>query len=395
MPPRRAHTKSRNGCDQCKSRRVKCDEAQPCANCVKRHLTCTFERRPPKPEPYPSTQSGKLSESPTVSSRTDDAIAAFQHQVADASAFLREWGAQDPELMHHYCIYASKTLSDREVIRDVWQVEVPKIAYSYEFLMHGILSLSALHLAYTRPERYSHYLNSSNFHMALGLQTFRIILQNPTKQNCEALFCFSSLIMVWTCGAPTDLGDSRPLESIIRLFNLCRGIMTLQPFMSHVENGPLAPLFLRDFRSDPGLPEDHVQSLHFPGLGDQLDAIRQLIASEPLSEQERLIYQQATDCLGKAFWRLQVCEKPAQCGIIYMWPISVRDEFVGFLLDKSPIGLILLAQYCAQLYLFRGYWFVEDRAQELLSAVTAALPSRLAHWLDWPRQFCSSGTLPE
>lgn len=130
-------------------------------------------------------------------------------------------------------------------------------------------------------------------------------------------------------------------------------------------------------------------------MDDQLDAIRQLIATEPLSEQERLIYQQATECLEKAFWRLQVCEKPAQCGIIYMWPISVRDEFVGFLLDRSPIGLILLAQYCAQLYLFRGYWFVEDRAHELLSAVAAALPSRLAHWLDWPRQFCSSGTLPE
>ena len=231
-----------------------CDEACPCANCVKRNLACTFERRPPKPRPSPLNQSDQSSDSPGRSLQTDNAIHSFQQPVPDASAFVREWGAQDPELMHHYCIYTSKTMSDRPSIRDVWQIEVPKIAYSYEFLMHGILSLSALHLAYTRPERYSHYLNTSNFHMALGLQTFRIILQTPTKENCRALFCFSSLIMVWTCGAPTDLGDSRPLESVIRLFNLCRGIMTLKPFMSHVESGSLAPLFLKDFRSDPTPP---------------------------------------------------------------------------------------------------------------------------------------------
>ncbi|PYI09286.1 C6 transcription factor [Aspergillus sclerotiicarbonarius CBS 121057] len=394
MPPRRAHTKSRNGCDQCKSRRVKCDEGCPCANCVKRHLSCTFERRPPQPGPSPVSQSDQSSDSPALSLRTDHAISSFQQQVADASGFLREWGAQDPELMHHYCIYTSKTMSDRESIRDVWQIEVPKIAYSYEFLMHGILSLSALHLAYTRPEKHSHYLNTSNFHMALGLQTFRIILQNPTEENCRALFCFSSLIMVWTCGAPTDLGDSRPLESVIRLFNLCRGIMTLRPFMSHVENSPLAPLFLRDFRFEPRPPQDHDQPILFPGIDNQMEGIRQLVASEPLSEQTRLVYQQATESLEKSFWRLQNCEKPAQCGMIFFWLISVRDEFVGFLVDKTPIGLVLLAQYCAQLYLFRGYWFVEDSAQELLGGVAAALPSRLTPWLEWPRQYCSSGRLP-
>ncbi|PYH88924.1 C6 transcription factor [Aspergillus ellipticus CBS 707.79] len=387
MPPRRGHTKSRNGCDRCKERRVKCDEGDPCANCAKRGLQCSFERRP-------ATSMRPPSESPAISPPTEDAFSSFHHAVADTSAFLREWGAQDPELMHHYCIYTAKTLSERGKIRDVWHIEVPKIAYSFEFLMHGILSLSALHLAYTRPERHSHYLSSSNFHMALGLQTFRIILQTPTKENCSALFCFSSLIMVWTCGAPTDLGDSRPLESVFRLFSLCRGIMTLQPFMPHVENGPLAPLFLRDYADDPADPANPLQFGLFPGVGDQIENIRQLVSSERLSEHERVVYQQAIDRLERSFLRLQVCEKPAQCGMIFLWPITVCDEFVRLLMEKNPLALILLAHYCTQLYLFRDYWFIENRAGRLLWGISATLPSRFAQWLEWPRQFCDSGQFP-
>ncbi|QQK46297.1 Aflatoxin biosynthesis regulatory protein [Penicillium digitatum] len=51
MPPRRAHTKSRQGCDQCKRRRVKCDEkGPPCSNCISRELSCTYFRAPSRPD---------------------------------------------------------------------------------------------------------------------------------------------------------------------------------------------------------------------------------------------------------------------------------------------------------------------------------------------------------
>ncbi|KAG0635222.1 hypothetical protein HOY80DRAFT_1018115 [Tuber brumale] len=43
MPPKRRHTKSRNGCMTCRRRRVKCDEIRPiCTNCTRRELDCTY-----------------------------------------------------------------------------------------------------------------------------------------------------------------------------------------------------------------------------------------------------------------------------------------------------------------------------------------------------------------
>ncbi|TGZ83982.1 hypothetical protein EX30DRAFT_393518 [Ascodesmis nigricans] len=46
MPARRSHTKSRNGCANCKRRRIKCDEVKPtCNNCSKHAIQCDFESR--------------------------------------------------------------------------------------------------------------------------------------------------------------------------------------------------------------------------------------------------------------------------------------------------------------------------------------------------------------
>ncbi|KFY62677.1 hypothetical protein V497_02282, partial [Pseudogymnoascus sp. VKM F-4516 (FW-969)] len=44
MPPRRSHKKSRAGCQRCKLRKVKCDEAHPiCGNCTKHGVPCDFD----------------------------------------------------------------------------------------------------------------------------------------------------------------------------------------------------------------------------------------------------------------------------------------------------------------------------------------------------------------
>src|ERR1700761_678510 len=42
---RKPHFKSRNGCERCKSRRVKCDEQFPtCGGCIKRGITCKWPK---------------------------------------------------------------------------------------------------------------------------------------------------------------------------------------------------------------------------------------------------------------------------------------------------------------------------------------------------------------
>jgi hypothetical protein len=138
-------------------------------------------------------------------------------------------------------------------MQETWQVIIPEIAYSYEFLVHGILGLSALHLAYLKPERYSHYLAGAGFHMSLGLRSYRRILLSPSRDNCCALFCFSSLLMVYIHASPTDPPESyaaNGLDSIVELLGLCRGTLVLLPYFDRIQKSPVKQLFLREFVMD-------------------------------------------------------------------------------------------------------------------------------------------------
>ncbi|KAF7626748.1 hypothetical protein F9C07_2287337 [Aspergillus flavus] len=395
MPPRRSHKKSRNGCDQCKKRRVKCDEADPCLNCTRRSLSCSYQPRVVTPQPEPKKKHAEqlIACTPApgtslaeISARTDAALRVFQRNLTDTAYFVREWNGQDPELMHHYCISTCTTLSDEEDVRHVWRTEIPKIAYSYEFLMHGILSLSALHLSYVKPEKHSHYLTSSTFHMALGLQTFRTILRKPTAENCFALFAFSSVIMVWICAVPTDSKDAQPLSSVIEMFNLCRGITTLLEFFPLINKSCLGPLMARDWSEKRGTP-----LRLFDGLDGQISRLRYRLTVEVLAEEERSVLEHAITELEKTCQRIEHARTLSASGMIYIWPIVVRVGFISLIEQRQPFALVLLACYCTQLHVFRRFWVLERRAESLLSEVLEVMPPEYADLLDWPRQFCLHG----
>jgi hypothetical protein len=77
--------------------------------------------------------------------------------------------------------------------------------------------------------------------------------------------------------------------------------------------------------------------------------------------------------------------------MVCVWPLAVRSRFVSLIEQRHPFALTLLAFYCAQLHIFRHYWFVERRAETLLSEILTIMPPGYADLLEWPRRFCSSG----
>jgi hypothetical protein len=193
------------------------------------------------------------SDAPCPRPSSEDAFRVFNDRLSEGTWLPQEWTVQDPELMHHYTLNTSRTIARRPQMQETWQVVIPEVAYSYEFLMHGILGLSALHLAYLKPERYSHYLAGAGFHMSLGLRSYRRVLLSPSRDNCYALFCFSSLIMVYIYASPTDFPESHTangLDSIVELLGLCRGTLVLHPYFDRIQQSSLEHLFLREFVID-------------------------------------------------------------------------------------------------------------------------------------------------
>jgi hypothetical protein len=72
--------------------------------------------------------------------------------------------------------------------------------------------------------------------------------------------------------------------------------------------------------------------------------------------------------------------------MLYLWPLSVEEEFFTFLRQRQPVALVLLAFYCAQLCAFEDYWFVGGQGRVWFRRVEEALGGRFGESLDWPRR---------
>lgn len=311
-----------------------------------------------------------------------ESVGVFGHLLAN-TAVPSHWTAQDPELMHHYCMQTSKTLSRRNEVQKVWQDTIPKISFSNEYLMHGILALSALHIALEIPDKCSSYFTRSSFHLTLGLRTFQTLLQSPTPENCCPLLAFSGVMIIYAYATPVT-GDNilGPLENIIEVFKLCRGILVLEPFMHFVREGPLR-LFVWDglpyyseSRSLDGFYRDFVLQIH---------RLKHFFAREDIDSTQRGVYNHGLSELEASLSRMRNAGLALECGMAFLWPISVRDDLFHSIQRKCPYALVVLAYYCAQLHLFRDFWFLRRLSQTLLESISVCLPSRLSCWLEWPR----------
>lgn len=156
---------------------------------------------------------------------------------------------RDLELMHHFTTDVCKTLSARKEVQDVWGLVMPQMAFSCDYLMHGILALSALHLATLKGENKSSYIDCSMAHFHCSLSTYNQVLPNIAADNCLTLFALSSLVTVHVCALPIVDEAGPYLERIMTLFNMCRGVETiLSPYTSLIQESSLKPMLQDDYR---------------------------------------------------------------------------------------------------------------------------------------------------
>jgi hypothetical protein len=102
-----------------------------------------------------------------------------------------------------WCNSTYQVLTRNERTDPVWRLRVPEEALSHPFLMHGILALSAVHIARTRDDhRRPTYLNTAVAHQNQALTSFRGLLNDINDSNTKAMFALSSVVVVYAFGFP-------------------------------------------------------------------------------------------------------------------------------------------------------------------------------------------------
>ncbi|KAL4935335.1 hypothetical protein BDV06DRAFT_234421 [Aspergillus oleicola] len=384
MPIRRTHRKSRHGCKSCKQRRVKCDEARPvCSNCKQREEECEYvteasyiwaEEAPPRPtrrrkDRRNVKEDGSPREAPfQLLSRSGPGASLNASLDMTQLRLLVNW-------QHETCQFFSR---DTET-RIVWQIYLVDEALVSPPLMHGILAVSALHLALSEQHHQALYLETATAHKGQALHYLREGLGHVTPENAKPMMGLSALVVAYAFGSAltdTEISDvDKPsLDALNNVFVLCRGVQEIRnatySVLSHSNFGPLFNL------GDPSLAiPNHIKS-SFDHL-DQLNA--KFLQHE---NHDAATYSHVIQCMrGLAGHALT---QPNSMTMAAGWAIRATPEYLRYLQAKEPFALVVHAHYCAFLHLARGNCFLQHWGRSVLEDIISLLDETWKSYTVWP-----------
>ncbi|KAK1751930.1 sterol uptake control protein 2 [Echria macrotheca] len=208
---KRPHRKSRLGCIRCKRRKVKCDETDPCGNCVKRGEKCVRSLLlPPQQQRSPTSHSKEGNESSSSDAnniRLGRQMDAWSTATLPLDGFGTGGGGGGGEegvnmlhmeLLHHFERDTMRTL----IFKDLWpgMLQLAFRSQQHTFLITAMLSLSAAHLSSLNPSQ-PRYHAAKHALLDRALSSYRTALSEPiTSSNCDALLGGAVLVhyLLWT-----------------------------------------------------------------------------------------------------------------------------------------------------------------------------------------------------
>jgi hypothetical protein len=302
------------------------------------------------------------------------------------------------ELLHHYKTTVYRTIDHTPEI-DVWKIELPRLAVEHEFLMHGILSLAALHLSKVIPARSDPLRATAILHEHAALPTFRSAVAKPSSSNIHAVFAFSGSIVPYILGSCSTTDKARlpsPTDTSPHWFLALRGLMPLlMRNFAALASGPFGPLLNRDyfFRNHSDNPDDSALEkigVLFSGAWygrtpstlttfDELKICDK--AFDKLRETWALPFSKPLPHQKQNWWDYKAS--------VYVWPGCVSSDFIDLVMRRCPEALVILAYYCALVKKVDFCWYFEGTADAMLGAIRRELGEEWWPWIRWAvEQLC-------
>ncbi|KAK0209327.1 hypothetical protein DFS33DRAFT_526661 [Desarmillaria ectypa] len=359
MAPIRPHQKSRSGCNTCKQRKVKCDEAIPiCNNCTKRCVECVWGISFPKPESTTPEQSMVVAQS------------------SSTEGFLSPWalgeGSSDLltlELMHHYSTVTSYSLCSDPDVTTVWRDIIPRMAFDphNQCLLQAILAFSALHIHHKDPtsRRYAEiatdYYNQAKICLRMADSDGTADINAVLVALClvsQYEFAASAVVFPNTCDWYITIHEIRR--------NISTNRTELQDNVMHSLLVAIAPPY----------PPTSLREQFPSALSAILSSAADIEELHDVSV--RTAYQESIHFLELA-WRAS----SHRC--VGLWWYLMSNTFFHLLKEARPRALIILAHYCAMMKEVTqdGPWWMKKEWGDEAARIVSMLDSRWAPCLRW------------
>ena len=287
------------------------------------------------------------------------------------------------ELFKNFCTKTCYTLQSDPVQQSVWQNNVPQLAFSFDFVMHGILALSALHLAYLYPQK-DFYVSYAQLHYQISFNRGKKLLSQITQENCSGLYVFSILVAVYALASPRKPEDFllvretgiAPWLSIFR-----ENCAIMESSGTALMSGPLRPMIengLQKFQ----LRESRTNKT---SIGEeQLNILQYLIAGTIPDLETFNTYAQAIEELRKSFAVFNSYQYNHGATDAFIWVHCVSEEYLLLLRKGTQESLCIFAFFCALLHQMNSIWWGEGWSTHLMAQIGLLLDEEHRQWILWP-----------
>ena len=233
---------------------------------------------------------------------------------------------------------------------EVWQKQVPAMGLRFDFLLNGLLALTAFDSARLSEDGYRAYVTAGAEYQAVALGSFRQQLPFMTEDSHEVVFCFSLMLMVLALVSAQYTPASDPgepgsmLQNTMMLFEMIRGCVTVaESKVGYLAENPYIAR-LKRFENLPLVPLDPEIEKAMTKLSELNDGRIKTSAhhSDELRMQQITYWEackkalvELKDCFGK-------CRGPEYQGYALAWMNMAGDEYVQAIKDGDETALLAM-----------------------------------------------------
>ncbi|KAI5465244.1 hypothetical protein BGZ63DRAFT_478859 [Mariannaea sp. PMI_226] len=391
---RQFHRKSRTGCQKCRVRRVKCDEAKPCCrNCTRHGSDCVYDRSGPN----------------VAQPRHDIATkpsSAMSSTDADEPAESAERRMTELELMHFYVTETGPSIPfDKETAHEFYVKAIPRMAFKSKALLYSIFAMAALHKsklegnAPSAPDKKNAWGQHEQY-SRLAFQHHRQELAHIQAENIDCLFMTANLMRLMAC----FILSQRVLEPY------CPPVEWLRITKSHYHLYEIGWNMVGENHATQVSKMIH-STYHEWEIGGSDGTIGTHTFAhllQPLSSAKKgrndidnpKLWDTATKeayVSAENYIRgiYELVEKKDKFEIVarrlILFPVIVDAHFVTLVEDSSPRALVILAHYFALLTMLNDFWFVGKTGAREVMALSNSLPPLWNELLEWPLRVVKEG----
>ncbi|KAH8670975.1 hypothetical protein BX600DRAFT_480366 [Xylariales sp. PMI_506] len=351
---------------------IVCDEQKPsCKNCVKHSVTCDF------------TQETGIS-SPT--------------------SWLATGGLAmvDLELLHNFSTATYLTLAETFINREFYRVTIVQMGFRCEYIMRAVLAISALHLAFHRPQMRNHYTSLATTYHQMAARSAMADMEDINPETAETLFGFSVMTFLFARQESDfmPVGDTEFPEWMFML----RGSHAFQQLIGEEKrrDGPLAILLMpfdRARKAQNWAPTSASMMYANPNSAaalspadttvasvghQQLELLRGLIADIEADAESpaRRAYDKAIDLLQIAYAH---SDPHSSHEVVFAWLSEVTEDLLPLLSGRSlrQEAVAIVAFFTVLIKRLPSRWWTQGWADRLISKSWKLLDAEHRVWIHW------------